>query len=110
MLLGLAPEELAPPLLSEVPTRANANQGMFNRSEIARFAAEYPQQQWDVEVAITEAWGWLEINLFIIRAPGTNGQNGWYTLGRRGKAALENPQRFTAYRKAAAFPRNCCTR
>jgi hypothetical protein len=53
-------------------------------------------------LAITEAWRWLEINMFILPAPAVNGHNGWFVLGRRRKSALENPQQFTAYSKAAA--------
>jgi hypothetical protein len=82
------------------------NQGMFSRDQISRFAGEYPaQHQDDVEIAITEAWRWLEINMFFLPWLGLNGQNGWFILGRRGKAALEHPEQFVAYSKAAAFPR-----
>ena len=41
----------------------------------------------------------------IPRPPLTNGQNGWFVHGRRGRAALEHPEQFVAYAKAAAFPR-----
>lgn len=34
-----------------------------------------------------------------------NGRNGWFVLGRRGRAALEDPRRFSIYTRAAAFPR-----
>jgi hypothetical protein len=104
VLTSLAPEELASQLLAATPVRTN--QGMFNRDSISQFAAAYPsQRQNDVELAITEAWRWLEINMFFVPAPGINGQNGWFVLGRRGRAALEQPQQFAAYAKAAAFPR-----
>jgi uncharacterized protein (TIGR02391 family) len=106
VLIYLAPEEIASQLLSLLPTRPNQNQGMFNRDSISRWAHEYPSPyQADAELAITEAWRWLEINMFILPAPGVNGSNGWFVLGRRGKSALENPQQFTAYSKAAAFNR-----
>lgn len=105
VVISLAPEELASQLLSALPVRPNVNQGMFNRDCISRFAGEYPHHQPDVELAITEAWRWLEFNLFIVPAAGINGQNGWFVPGRRGHAALENPQLLTAYTKAAAFPR-----
>lgn len=45
------------------------------------------------------------INMFILPAPGINGHNGWFVHGRRGRAALERPEQFVAYSKAAAFPR-----
>ena len=104
MLLSLAPEELASQLLNALPQRQQA--GNFNRDEISRLAGEYPQErQDDVEIAISEAWQWLEFNLFILPAAGTNGRNGWFVFGRRGRTALQHPQLFTAYRNAAAFPR-----
>jgi len=54
---------------------------------------------------MTEAWRWLEIHMFILPAPGTNGQNGWFVLGRRGRASLADPRQITAYTKASQFPR-----
>ena len=106
LVISLAPEELASQLLKTMNVPQRMNQGMFHRDNVSRFAAEYPpQHQWDVELSIAEAWGWLEINMFILRAPGTNGQNGWFLLSRRGRKALENPEQFTIYRKAAEFPR-----
>lgn len=107
VLISLSPEELASQLLAAVvPARPNINQGMFHRDSIARFAAEYSQQsQADVELAITEAWRWLEFNMFILPAAGISGQNGWFVPGRRGRAALEHPEQFTAHTKAAKFPR-----
>jgi uncharacterized protein (TIGR02391 family) len=107
VLISLAPEELASQLLAAVAVSVRTNHGgTFHRDDISRFAGEYPQQhQNDVELAITEAWRWLEINMFFLPAPGTNGQHGWFVLGKRGRAALEDPQQFAAYTKAAAFPR-----
>ena len=79
---------------------------MFNRDEISRYAAEYPSQyQPDVELAITEAWRWLELNLFILPAPGVNGHNGWFVLGRRGRAGLADARQITSFAKASQFPR-----
>lgn len=103
VLISLAPEELASQILTAIPVRTN--QGMFNRDSISRFASEYSYRQDEVELAITEAWRWLEINMFFVPASGINGQNGWFVLGRRGRAALEDPQQFAAYTKAAEFPR-----
>lgn len=106
VLISLAPEELASQLLSVLPVRPNTNQGMFNRDSISRFAGEYDGQfQAEVELATIEAWRWLEFNMFIVPAPRVNGQNGWFVPGRRGHAALANPQLLTAYTKATAFPR-----
>jgi uncharacterized protein (TIGR02391 family) len=79
--------------------------GIFNRSETSRLAAEYPQQQPDIELAIAEAWNWLQSSGFIMPATGVNGTNGWFTFTRRGREALKRPDLFAAYRSAAAFPK-----
>jgi hypothetical protein len=78
VVISLAPEVRASQLLNALPVRANVNQGTFNRDSISRFAGEYPQHQPDVELAITEAWRWLEFNMFIVPALDINGQNGWF--------------------------------
>ena len=104
VLVSLAPEELAFPLLSTLQTRLQQN--IVNRDAISQLAADYPDQRHgEVETAIGEAWQWLVLNMFILPAPGINGRNGWFVIGRRGKSALEQPQRFTAYSKAASFNR-----
>jgi hypothetical protein len=72
LVVTLAPEELASQILTVLgPIRPNINQGLFNRDRISAFAAEYPRRQDEIEIAITEAWRWLELNLFIVPAPGT---------------------------------------
>jgi uncharacterized protein (TIGR02391 family) len=60
------------------------------------------QNEAEAELAITEAWRWLEFNLFILPAPEPNGRNGWYVLGRRA-LAITDDQSFERYRRAAAF-------
>jgi uncharacterized protein (TIGR02391 family) len=105
VLLSLAPEDLASQLLVVWPA-PNENQGMLNNDTLARFAGGYPQQhQGDAEIAISEAFQWLVSNIFVVPASGINGRHGWFVLARRGRAALQDPQRFKAYAKAAAFPR-----
>lgn len=61
------------------------------------------QNDAEAELAITEAWRWLEFNLFILPAPAPNDNNGWWVLGRRA-LAITNDQSFERYQKAAAFP------
>lgn len=112
VLLSLAPEELATQLLKALNRKA----GNF------RFEGLMPQPvmvanvdagSWGygsrhdaaVEIAALEAWRWLELNLFILPEPGTNGRNGWFIFGRRGQAAVESEALFADYRRAAAFPR-----
>ncbi len=55
LVLSLAPEELAGPLLSAPPSRAQPGQGAFHRDQTAPLAGEYPQQfQGAIELAIAE--------------------------------------------------------
>ena len=110
VLLSLDVEEAASQLLQALGPqilRPWPGNGMANRDDIARYSGEYPQQhQQEVELAVTEAWRWLELNLFIVPAPGINGSNGWFVLGRRGRKAIEHPEQFTSYAKATAFNRD----
>jgi uncharacterized protein (TIGR02391 family) len=115
VLLGLAPEELAFYVLRAA--RSAEQNGLLNLQPVVndaqgaigiahgRGGGVYPQAQMaEIEVALTEAWAWLESQLFIVPAPGINGTHGWKVLGRRGKG-LEDERQFTAIRKASAFPR-----
>ena len=106
VLISLAVEEVASQLLQAIGPQIARGNSMAHRDSLSRFANEYPPpHQGDAELVMNEAWRWLELNLFIVPAPGTNGQHGWFVLGRRGRTALEHPERFTAYTRAAAFPR-----
>jgi len=109
VVVSLEPEELASQLLQALAPKFQRQwpaNGMANRDEISRFTGEYPQQhQADAELAITEAWRWLELNLFIVPAPGINGSNGFFVLGRRGQKAMKRPEQFTSYAKATALNR-----
>jgi uncharacterized protein (TIGR02391 family) len=105
VVLSLAVEELAPQVFKAITANLRLQNGMFNRQDISRLAREYPQQQDDVEIAIIEAWRWLEIHMFILPAPGSNGQNGYFVPGRRGRDALADPRKITSYTKASLFPR-----
>lgn len=37
----------------------------------------------EIEVAVAEAWNWLEVQGLLVPAPGTNGANGWRVLSRK---------------------------
>jgi uncharacterized protein (TIGR02391 family) len=111
VLQSLLPEELAFHLLKVA--RSNMQHGMFTLESLRqhRGAGMSATPEWgygphddEAELAVTEAWRWLEFNLFILPSVGMNGRNGWFVLGRRGRkiAASES---FDQYRRAAAFPR-----
>jgi uncharacterized protein (TIGR02391 family) len=63
------------------------------------------QQQQEVEIALIEALHWLEVNAFLLPAPGINGQNGFRILGRRGRELMER-NRFDQFRRAASLPKS----
>jgi uncharacterized protein (TIGR02391 family) len=58
-----------------------------------------------IDVALAEAWQWLESQLLIVRAPGVNGTNGYRILGRRA-AGLHTAEQFKAFRQGLAFPKD----
>jgi len=113
VVLSLAPEELASQVLKTLNRRAGNFRFEGIKSTRTIVGGGSDPGEWGyglahdpaVEIAALEAWRWLELNLFILPEPGTNGRNGWFILGRRGQAALENEARFADYRRAAAFPR-----
>jgi uncharacterized protein (TIGR02391 family) len=109
LLLSFAPEELAPVLLRQAV--ASMQNGIFMRPAgdllYARLPgmSGYPSgREREIDVALGEAWGWLEINLLVVPASGINGSNGWRVLSRRGKALLQNGK-FNEFRHAAEFPK-----
>lgn len=113
VLLSLSPEELAFPLLQIA--RATLQNGLTHRQSVQppSSAAMVTGSNWgygaqhdaSVEIAVAEAWSWLELNLFLVPAPGVNGNNGFVVLGRRAQKALTE-QQFASYRAAAKFSRD----
>jgi len=110
VLLGLAPEELAYQLL-QVAHR-NLQNGSVHQNVIVSTDSPVGQpqrlqrnQQHEVEVALLEALHWLEVNAFLLPAPGTNGQNGWRIFGRRGRELMDR-NRFDQFRRAASLPKS----
>ncbi len=55
---------------------------------------EYPKELADeVDAALAEGWNWLELNGYIMSAPGGNGAQGWKMLTRAGIAkGAETPK------------------
>lgn len=112
VLLALEPEELAPFVLRVARDRfsngmiiaAGVIEGLqSNRHD---FATGYShQQRVAAEGAILEAWNWLKVHGLIVPAGGTNGDNGWHNISRRG-AKLSTEADFQAFRQAAAFPKS----
>jgi len=110
VVLQLAPEELAFSLLRVASS--NLQHGHVHRDVIISIDPQVgherpyrpPQLEAQVELALIEALHWLEVNAFLLPAPGTNGINGFRVIGRRGRALVDR-EHFDTFRKAAAFPK-----
>jgi len=105
VLLAMAPEELAPILLRLAHLHSQGR--MFHPNNMdSSLPPSYRQRQNEVEVALSEAWQWLRLNMLIVPVGGINGTHGWMTLSRRGAAVVNNDCDFQRFREAAAFPKS----
>ena len=110
ILRSLLPEEVAFHLLKVI--RGSLQNGMTTLESLRSQRHVASAGSWgygsqfenEAELIITEAWRWLEFNLFILPASGINGTQGWRVLGRRAHKIIDR-QDFDQYRKAVAFPR-----
>jgi uncharacterized protein (TIGR02391 family) len=111
VLLAMAPEELAPILLRLA--KQNQQNGMFLLSSATQnytFGPNTPNQypstkRNDVDVALAEAWNWLQVNSLIVPASEPNGRNGWCVLSRRG-VAISTDDDFRTYKETISFPKS----
>lgn len=116
LLLALPTEELARSVL--LAGDSSAQNGMVIAERVIGQTAlcgtgipngqtHYPQTRYgEIWRACREAWGWLEVNLLIMPAEGTNGNNGWRVFTRRGEALLANEAAFKTYVRSLAFPKS----
>src|SRR5690242_80341 len=94
VVIALDPSELGKTLL-RLAERSRQN-NIFSPAQITGSEALFPvdpgrphydrRRHLDLEIAIGEAWHWLELNMLIMPAPEPNGRNGWKVLTRRGLA------------------------
>jgi len=101
-LLAVEPDVLGTKLLALLCRRPrHQNQGMFSLSnlvgELWPFALPPGQQppfphnrRAEIDLAIGEAWAWLEREGLLIPASDINGRNGWRVLSRRARSYTEN--------------------
>lgn len=115
ILLQLPPETLGNTLLSLAAEKRQ--NGIFTPDAITGSGAlyglapgehnVYPRgQEQNVDIAVAEAWHWLEINMLIMPAAGLNGQNGHKRFTRRGQYVLNNEKRFRSFAAASQFPKS----
>lgn len=115
-LLAIQPEELGRILLDVAASELQ--NGMFHPNSVTSDANLYGAQSFDagrhypqnrkaeVSIAIGEAWHWLELNMLIMPATDTNGQNGFKVLTRRGRELVNSLEAFRSYASAAEFPKS----
>lgn len=112
VLLALEPEELGAKLLFLLRER---NAGKFSHYNLRielwnqhppNLKSPYPRNRQDeVDLALSEAWAWLEAQGLIVPAPGSSGQNGWRLLSRRAKR-FQDETEFVQYALARILPRD----
>jgi len=114
-LLALEPEELGGKLLfllrkdlEREPGKLLHLQNVYSSQLFQNDhnpALVYPRaSQSEVELALMEAWNWLEVQGLLIRASGTNGNSGFRVLSRRAKK-FENSEEFVRYEVGRRLPR-----
>lgn len=65
----------------------------------------YPRERTaEINLAVAEALGWLEVQGLTVRDWGTNGSNGWRVLSHRAQR-IENDADFAGYSDARRLPR-----
>lgn len=109
VLLELTPEELGAKLLFLI---RQGNSGTFNLANISNRLSNfdpsqpsYPREKIGlVDLALREAFAWLEGQGLIIAASSINGQNGWKELSRRAER-VQSESEFADYIAARKLPR-----
>jgi uncharacterized protein (TIGR02391 family) len=114
VLLALEPEELGAKMLFVLQKRAfqrdmfmpnSLNAELWPSLALPGQQTAYPANRRDaIEVALTEAWAWLEAQGLIVPAPDSNGARGWRILSRRAKR-FQNEGEFVQYAVARLFPK-----
>lgn len=116
LLLDLEPEELGAKMLFALRSRPGdqlgGQQGTFHPSNLlgeiwndrGQSGYQRDNRSGDVELAIFEAWAWLEAQGLVIAPPGTNGQNGWRKLSRRARKFADEAE-FANYAVARRLPK-----
>lgn len=114
VLLALEPEELGGKLLFLLRKRAfqrnmfspsNLNQEVWPQNLIRGQETPYPSSRREaIDLALAEAWAWLEAQGLVVPAADTNGANGWRVLTRRARR-FESEAEFSGYAVARMLPR-----
>ena len=111
-VLALEPEELGAKLLlfarQRVRSRPFENQGMIHPRNLEHElsnAGAYGTRWSEVNLALAEAWAWVEAQGLIVPAEGTNGSNGFRRLSRRAQK-FESETDLKTYALARRLPKD----
>lgn len=109
VLLALEPEELAAKMLFLLRRRPETSFNLGNLRLALGMAAGQsgypPHRLGEVDLALAEAFAWLEAQGLVVPAEGMNGNNGFRHLSRRARR-FENEQAFTDYQTARLLPKD----
>ena len=108
VLLELEPEELAAKVIFLLRTRADASFNLGNLRMELEYSAQpgYPRDRLkEVDLALAEAFAWLEAQGLVVPAEGMSGTSGWRNLSRRARR-FENEAAFADYRTARLLPKD----
>ena len=111
-LLAMDPEELAWIVLSilrmtggetasPMPHCGSFVDGLFEYRNVESFPRA---RKYEVELAVTEAWLWLEREMLLVPAQGINGENGFRRFGRRAQH-IHTEADFDALLSSMRLPR-----
>ncbi|QSA99334.1 TIGR02391 family protein [Methylococcus sp. EFPC2] len=111
VLIALEPEELAVKLLflflrgrKEKVQRLDVTSGLWSLGLVKEpgcYPSEYKER---VELAVSEAWAWLEAQGLLVPEAGANGYSGWRHLSRRARR-MESEADFADFKTARLLPR-----
>ncbi|MGD9803452.1 MAG: TIGR02391 family protein [Hyphomicrobiaceae bacterium] len=106
VILRLEPEELGARLLfatREIEGDKMFEPGRFAKSLVQHFSPHHTLAA-DIELAMVEAWAWLQAQGLVVPEPGINGTHGWRRLSRRARQ-FETQQSFKDFTAAKMLPK-----
>ncbi len=112
VVLALEPEELAATLLMLMRTRGESVAfivhnmvGEIRHEDPSRGISGYPRDLWaDLELAVSEAFAWLEAQALLVPQPGSHGGL-WKVLSRRARR-FESEEDFRQFQMARRLNRD----
>ncbi len=113
VLIALEPEELGAKLLFLLRKRSagttflfeNLLHELWTHPPLPGQPPPYPRErQYAIDLALSEAWAWLEAQGLLVPPADSNARAGWRLLSRRARR-FENEAEFAQYAVARMFPK-----